>query len=74
MLDEYGRFVRMFGLNESCDVVLSASDDQIIGVIVDKDKDITAQSLITSNSIIELLNNFESVKSIEGWDVKNKFV
>ena len=54
--------------------MLSASDDQIIGVIVDKDKDITAQSLITSNSIIELLNNFESVKSIEGWDVKNKFV
>ena len=74
MLDEYGRFVRLFGLNESWDVVLSTSDDQIIGVIVDKEEGITGQSLITAHSIVELLNNFASVKSIEGWDVRSKFV
>ena len=73
MLDEYGRFVRLYGLNDSLDVVVSASDDQIIGVIVDKDRDFY-RSPLTSNSIIELLNNFASVKTIEGWDVKNKLV
>ena len=73
MLDEYGRVVRLYGLNDSLDVVLSASDDQIIGVIVDKDTDFY-RSPLTSNSIIELLNNFASVKTIEGWDVKNKLV
>ena len=73
MLDEYGRVVKMYGLNDSLDVVVSASDDQIIGVIVDKDTDFY-RSPLTSNSVIELLNNFASVKTIEGWDVKNKLV
>ena len=76
-LPEFCDFIKQFHFNESSDIVVSASDDQIIATIQDKksqDDDTNDNNEIRKSETIQLLNNFAFVKSVEGFDVKNKFL
>ena len=76
-LPEFCDFIKQFHFNESSDIVVSASDDQIIATIQDKksqDDDTNDNNEIRKSETIQLLNNFAFVKSVEGFDVKKKFL
>ena len=76
-LPQFCDFIKQFHFNESSDIVVSASDDQIIATIQDKksqDDDTDDNNEIRKSETIQLLNNFAFVKSVEGFDVKNKFL
>ena len=76
-LPQFCDFIKQFHFNESSDIVVSASDDQIIATIQDKkskDDDTNDNKEIRKSETIQLLNNFAFVKSVEGFDVKNKFL